>query len=207
MVLIPGALGEDEMAKQTEMTRDAALSILESQGMRWQRVGRGQRFVAHIATGRDTVRALVKVASLGSAIMTTDSDDPDKAKLSGFGPDVDHVLFAVRDPSTSEVAAYLVPKDEAERAYRETHRAWRKRHPKSPPNTTWVLWFTEGRDPDCNRFHQKWAQYRVGSRPSAGDASEGVPQRLTAPALAEEKARLAARLGVPANRIRIVIEL
>jgi hypothetical protein len=192
----------------TERTRQAALSILEFEGWSWSRVGKGQRFVVEMHKGEQTVRALMKVASIGSAITTTDNDDADKAKLIGFGPDVDHVLFAVGNPQTAETEAYLVPIGMAERAYRDTHRAWRARHPGGKPNTAWVLWFTDGGDQDCNRFHRKWAQFRIGSsRPSTGDPVETPLKRPTPPALAEEKARLAARFGVPADRIRIVIEL
>ena len=117
------------MAKETEYTRNIALSLLEQKGMEWERVGRGQRYVVRIKGNEKLVRALVKVASKGSAMVKTDIDDAENAKISGFSADVDHVLFAIGNVDSNKVSAYLVPISEVEKAYRSTHSAWRTKRP------------------------------------------------------------------------------
>lgn len=194
---------------ETEMTRNAALSLVAAEGMRWNRVGRGQRFVVHIERDLGLVRALVKVASRGSAMVRTDIDDSDKATLSGFKDDVDHVLFAVKSPDSGDVAAYLVPIGEVEEAFRSAHRAWRARRPKiDNDNTTWVIWFTDRGDPDCNRFHEKWSHYRIGrsSVPAELHSSVEHPARPLGLSIEEAKAGIAARFNVAPAQIRITIE-
>jgi len=199
------------MSPQTDATRNAALSILEAHGMSWVRVGRGQRFVVHIeGAGRKKVRALVKAASLGSAMVRTDRDDADSAKLLGFEADVDHVLFAVGSRDSTEIVAYLVPIKEVEAAYRSGHRVWRSTHAVRNENTTWVLWFNDsGTTPECNGFDRKWAQYRVGtSSPTAhvsGDPS-AVGHGGNNSAIEDAKGLIAARLGVSPDQVKIVIE-
>jgi len=198
------------METETAETRAAALSLLEAEGMEWARVGKGQRFVIHIHKGEEPLRALVKVASRGSAMVRTDIDDADKATISGFKDDVDHVLFAVRSPETREVSAYLVPLSEAEEAYRSTHRAWRAKRPNPDnDNTTWVLWFTDRGDPDCNGFHKTWTRYRIGGS-GIPVASEGAYSRMEEAggglSIEEAKAGLATRFKVPTANIRISIE-
>jgi hypothetical protein len=192
------------MTKMTDATRTNALSILEKLGMRWRRVGRGQRVVVHIDASSGAKRALVKTASLGSAMVRTDSGNSDEANLSGFGPDVDHVLFAVGTRGSPEVAAYLVPIEEVEEAYRSCHRAWQARHPATTDNRTWVIWFNDAGDPDCNGFHTKWAKYRLDDSSGRSAQQEMAP---ILPSIGEIKAQIAAHHRVSADKVRIAIEL
>lgn len=199
------------MTAETDNTRETALSILEAKEMRWERKGSGQRFVVHINQGLSTIRALVKTASRGSAMVRTDIDDADKAKIIGFKDDVSDVLFAVGDPVSNEVSAYLVPIKEVEAAYRSTHRVWKSHHPMGDENTTWVIWFNERGNADCNGFHLKWAHYRIGSRklPSLlvnEPRAIGNLKHADGLTITQAKQRLALSLGIDPSCIKITIE-
>lgn len=199
------------MSLETESTRNAALAILVAEGLIWVRVGKGQRFVVRISGGDRITTALVKTASRGSAIVRADIDDADRAKLSGFATDVSHVLFAIGNKDNGTVETYLVPLREVEVAYRETHRAWRANHMAGGDNTTWVIWFNDQGNQDCNGFHRKWANYRIGSSLPKGDrVSKDAILNHAKPkdglTIDEAKRRLAVSLGIDPSNIKIVIE-
>ena len=199
------------MTIETDATRDTALSILIESGMQWERKGSGQRFVVHIKQSLSTVRALVKTASRGSAMVKTDIDDAEKANISGFKDDVTHVLFAVGDPLSNEVTAFLVPIREVEDAYRSTHKVWKSHHPTGEENTTWVIWFNDRGNADCNGFHLKWAHYRIGSRnliikPENESKAFGNQKHANGLTIAQAKQGLALSLGIDPSCIKITIE-
>lgn len=193
------------MTLETEVTRQKALEALRSSGIEWSRVGKGQRFIVELLRNGIASRALVKVASRGSAMFRTTSDDADVAELSGFGPDIDFVLFAVGYPNDrhEKVEAYLVPLNEVDAAVRQSHRDWRRARPESNPSETWVIWFDNAGAPEANCFAEKWKTHRVGlSLTLRGESSSDEPQ-LT---IADAKRRLAKSLGVDQDRIKILIE-
>lgn len=195
------------MANDTETTRQMALAVMQKNGFKWGRVGKGQRYVVRLEKQGHESFALLKVASLGSAMVRTSDDDTDSASISGFGPDVDHVLFAVGDATSQGVRtirAFLVPAKEAEEAFREAHRDFRANSPNSQPSSTWVISFFDKGYPAGNGFAKKWAAYEVGSVMSAGSPiSEETSEKLT---IAEAKRLLAESFGVAPENIKIVIE-
>jgi len=195
------------MANDTETTRQMALTVLEKNGFKWERVGKGQRYVVRLEKNGEESFALLKVASLGSAMVRTSDDDTDSATISGFGPDIDYVLFAVGD-ATSQTArtirAFLVPASEAEGAFREAHRDFRANSPNSQPSSTWVISFFGKGYPAGNDFARKWANYEIGSAMSVSSPTvEQTSQKLT---VAEAKRLLAESFGVSPENIKIVIE-
>jgi hypothetical protein len=193
------------MTVETETTRAKALDILSGSGTTWNRVGKGQRFVVHFHRDGRLVRALVKVASRGSAMVRTDDDDADLATLSGFGNDVDHVLFAVGEKNSrlERVEAYLVPIEEAEMAFRNSHKGWKAKHPSSKPNTTWVIWFDASGDDACNRYSAKWKRFNIGASLTLRGEDGSTPRAaLTIP---EAKRLLAQSLGVRPEDIKITV--
>jgi hypothetical protein len=195
------------MGVQTPATRAAALSILETRGISWTRVGRGQRFVIHLEISGRPVRALVKVASLGSVMVRTDRE-ADDAKISGFKSDVDHVLFAVGRRASAAVEAYLVPIAEVDAAYRSAYRAWRSTHEMKAENRTWVLRFDEyGTLPECDRFSEKWARYLVGTTEQVPRIPSVVgPDAHKDSVVENAKQIVAAGLGVAIEKVKIIVE-
>lgn len=191
------------MSAETEETRKRAFSLIEKAGWSLSRIGKGQRYVVAINNpgSGTTIKALVKTASRGSAMVKTNSDNADDAKLSGFGDDIDHVLFAVGDPASGSVSAFLVPAAIVEEAYRKAHREWRANRPHSNANTTWVLWFNNGGSPEANGFAEKWKGHLVGTeeRPATASGQETL-------SIAEAKERLARTFGVSPASIKISIE-
>jgi hypothetical protein len=199
------------MTPQTEQTRAAALRIVEEQGYQVERVGKGQRFVVHLTKDGQRRRALVKVASLGSAMVRTDVDDADRAKISGFESDVDSVLFAVGERNSTSVSAYLVPISVVEEAYRSSHRVWRSTRPIKAVNLTWVIWFNDAGAPECSGFARTWSHYRLGNNARGpGRASVELPSpadhdRLQR-AIESAKQRIAAEGRLRPDQVKIVIE-
>lgn len=193
------------MTLDTEITRQRALDALQSSGLEWSRVGRGQRYVIELRKNATTYRALVKVASRGSAMFRTSSDDPDTAELSGFSSDIDYVLFAVGYPNDrlEKVEAYLVPVAIVDQAVRQSHREWREARPDSNPSDTWVIRFDNSGANEANGYAERWKLHRVGlSLTLHGDQ----PQNEAPLTIAEAKRRLANSLGVEQDRIKISIE-
>jgi hypothetical protein len=188
----------------TEATRLAALAQLEPAGIKWTLVKTGQRHLIDFNIGGSPGRALVKTGSLGQAIVKSSEDDPDRARLSGFSDDLSHVLFAIGTRSGTGVDAYLVPRDEAESAWRENHRAWKATHTASPPNTTWVIRFGGSSKSPYSGFAEKWDRYRV--RPSEPPSRESVKVQND-PGLSPEQAKrgLAIFFGVKPDNIKIII--
>ena len=193
------------MSIETEVTRQKALESLRSSGVEWSRVGKGQRYLVAIVKDGVTSKALVKVASRGSAMFRTSSDDAEAAELSGFGSDINYVLFAVGYPNDrfEKVEAYLVPVSVVDAAVRRSHSDWRNARPDSNPSQTWVIWFNASGAKEANNFADKWKEYRCGtSLTLRGDGPQEEPL-LT---LAEAKRQLAQSLGVDQDRIKITIE-
>jgi len=196
------------MAVETENTRNVALSLLEAKGMEWRRVGKGQRFVIHAQNDQKTIRVLVKVASRGSAMVRTDIDDAEKAVISGFSSDVDSVLFAVGGRDNKEISAYLVPIKEVEEAYRSTHGKWRAKRPTGTKNMTWVIWFNDSGDADCNDFHQIWEHYCIGTYSTSTMRVVDSERQMVVKGISieEAKAGLATYFNVNPNNVKIAIE-
>lgn len=185
----------------TEQTRATGIDGLRIAGWQAKLANVGPRYTVTLSKNGKNIRALVKVASKGSAMVKTTDDDADSARISGFGPDVSHVAFFVRMPANDdEVHVYVVPISVAEAAFREAHRAWRDRIGPGPQNTTWVIWFqSQTGDADCNGFADKWASFKVGS----GKVSE-TPRPLT---VEQAKAGIALHYGVEQSQVRISIDL
>lgn len=143
------------MGTEAEATRQAALSLVVDAGMKWSRVGKGQRFVVDIIKRKKTVRALVKTASKGGALVRAESIAND-AVISGFDRDIDYVLFAVALPDQDDVAAYLVPFDVAEEAFRASDRhSWNK----AGNYAVWVIGFAGAGNRTSNGFAMKWSEF------------------------------------------------
>jgi hypothetical protein len=197
---------EEIMTIETERTRNAALKILDRLGIEWRRTGKGQRFVIEFSYKGRAVSALVKTASRGGAIARASSDDPDDATLSGFGQDITDVFFAVANPYSGEVSAYLVPAVTAENAWKEAHRAFRATHRNGKANTTWVIHFNDvGSSSESNGYQRKWARYLLGDADPIG--LSGAPHnRLPGLSIEEAKQGLSERFAVPIDSIRITIE-
>jgi hypothetical protein len=196
------------MAISTESNRNTALQLLELAGKSWKRIGKGQRFVIQVDRSGETISALVKVASKGSAMVRTDVDDAEEAKISGFTDDVRFVFFAIGNPKTLTVSAYLVPIEEVEAAYRASHRKWRDNHPTGTENTTWVLWFNDSGDADCNGYHRKWEHYRIGESDTPMERTISADKQGSVSGLSIEEAKvgLARRFNVDPANVKIVIE-
>lgn len=183
------------MPRLTKATRKAALEVVEAAGYTVTRIGAGQRYVYRLERGGQTWRALLKIASASNLIGKVDVPDADLGKLSGFGPDVDHVLIGVRIRGTDEVSVFLVPIGEVDAAFRDGFRAWAAEHPETAHrNRSWVLHFHRTGHPDCGFFHEKWARYRI--EPAAPDAQIEAAREL-----------LAARHGVAPERVRFLIDV
>lgn len=198
------------MAIETEATRQAALSVIERKGMKWSRVETGNlnRFVVNVIKGDKTIRVLVKTASKGGALVKADSIAND-AVISGFDGDINYVLFAVGLPDQDDVAAYLVPFDVAEEAFRSSdRRSWNKKE-------TWAVWVLQFAGPGnrtSNGFVMKWREYLIGTtgshtprppHPNKESSERNASKKLT---IAEAKRLLAISLGVPSSNITITIE-
>jgi len=197
------------MADQTNHTRVSALDVLAQAGYAVRALNRGQRVVVELEQHGVTIEELVKTGSLGRAMVTTSSGDPDNAKISGFGDDVGFVLFAIGD-GRGQVAAYLVPREEAESAFRDAQRGWIGEHPDASDSTTWVVYFNDRGSPAANGYHKKWAKYRV--EPLVQTKPTGNPGILVGgPAsghltIGEAKRLLSISLGVPLESVKITIE-
>jgi hypothetical protein len=147
------------MSEESQETRKVALSLLNDAGMKWTRIGNGQRFIVDVDNGKNTRRALVKTASKGGAMVLASSVD-ENATISGFNGDFDDVLFGVGYRDTDEVAAYLVPAKEVEAAYRSKSR--HSPH-KNGNSAVWILRFGGPGDETWNGFSAKWRHYRIGT--------------------------------------------
>ncbi|MDC9822373.1 hypothetical protein PRN20_01400 [Devosia sp. ZB163] len=194
---------------ETQETRSSAYAILEAAGYSLTPIGKGNRVVMKVQKGGSTFDALVKTASLGNAMVKTSSGDPDTAKISGFGGDTSHVIFAVGG-RRGRVDAYLVPSIEAEEAFRKAQRDYLPEHPNAVKNTTWVIYFGSNGDAGANGYANKWAKYRIVPDGGPSAAGQDAPER-TDPAepgkltIAEAKRLLALSLGVRPEDVKISI--
>ena len=100
----------------TNETRKAALDLLTEAGIRWSMIDGDQRPLIDFMREGKSGRALIKAGSIGNAMVKASEDDPDRARLSGFGDDVTDVLFAIGAGAKKTVEAFLVPRREAEMA-------------------------------------------------------------------------------------------
>jgi hypothetical protein len=172
------------MATATDGTRQAALSILSGKGLNWTRVGNGQRFIVEITRDNKTVSALVKTASYGGAMVSASSIGND-AVISGFDGDVDYVFFAVGSRDTGEVAAYLVPFDVAEKAYRATdRRSW---HKDREAGAVWLLNFLGSGSKPGNGFAKKWHDYLIGTTDQREPLQVDRTEKENSPVIAPTK--------------------
>ena len=167
------------MGGDAERIRNGALSILTDKGMKWSRIGSGQRFLVEIVDGHKTKRALVKTASKGGAMVFASSVNKN-ADISGFDDDFDEVLFCVGDPDTDFLAAYLVPAHEAEEAYRSESRHSKR----AAGGAMWIIGFYGAGDKPWNGFAEKWRKYLIGAKddvigPTAGPAARERPRART----------------------------
>ena len=201
------------MGALTDETMEAALRVVRDAGIAVKLDQRGSRVTAEITRDGVTRKTLVKIASIGNAMVNADIDDADGASLRAL-EGVNDVLFAIGLPGSDIVQAFLVPVETVEKAYRDTHRRWRDTHAEKNENTTWVLPFGPTKDPALGGFAEKWSSYLVGqSRRGVGDpaqdvgpASSSESGEIRGLSVDEAKEGLSARFGVPVERIRIVIE-
>lgn len=204
------------MTNLTDQTTETALQIVRDANIPVSASQRGSRVTVEVTIDGRTRRALVKTASIGNAMVNADIDDADKATLRAF-EGFDDVLFAIGQPRSEIVQAFIVPADEVEQAYRDTHRHWRDTHPdKKNENLTWVLPFGQTKDPFLGGFGTKWAKYLIGQarRGTDGPAPRRAGSPQTSPhdnvagglSVEEAKRGLSLRYDVPIERIKIVIE-
>jgi hypothetical protein len=197
------------MNRSTEQTRRIAYEILRSAGYKVVDASAGGRVLVDIdAPDGWKLRALVKTGSLGRAMVKAKSGDPD-AVISGFGADIEAVLFAIGDKDGG-VSAYLVPEQQAQDAFRKAHRERRGTSEKSAANTTWVIYFDDKGEPAANGYAETWKSYRI----NPSDGEEVIRSATAGSARVEEgglsigeaKRRLSITLGVPVTSIKISIE-
>jgi hypothetical protein len=201
------------MANETDGTREAALAVIINRGMHWRRVGKGQRFVVDITKGKKTFRTLVKTASYGGAMVRADSVNDD-AVISGFGADVEYVLFAVGLRETEEVAAYLVPFNVVEKAYRSSdRRSWEKNR---DAGAVWIIQFAGAGDRPSSGFVEKWREYLIGTtgevrprqltRTKKENQPAGAPTKV-AEVMAWAKQRVAEIEGVHVDAVKLDLKV
>ena len=204
------------MTSLTDQTTETALQIVRDANIPVSVSQRGSRVTVEVTFDGRKRRALVKTASIGNAMVNADIDDADKATLRAF-EGFDDVLFAIGQPRSEDVRAFIVPADEVEKAYRDTHRHWRGTHPdKKNENLTWVLPFGPTKDPVLGGFGTKWAKYLIGQarRGTDGSAARPAGSPQTSPhdnavdglSVEEAKRGLSLRYDVPVERIKIVME-
>jgi hypothetical protein len=126
-----------------------------------------------------TVRALVKTASYGGAMVRASSIARD-AIISGFDGDVDYVFFAVGIRDTDDVAAYLVPINVAEKAFRSSdRRSW---HKDREAGAVWIVHFMGTGNRSSNGFAEKWREYLIGTTDKSKPSQFGRIEKENYPA-------------------------
>jgi hypothetical protein len=117
-----------------------------------------------------------------------------------------------RQRTPGPVVAYLIPAAVVANAARSTHKDWLATNPNTKgDNRTWNLWFNNGGPPNSSSFAEKWQQYRLRGSASAGlplaSPSSASPSVKLGDVIAWAKAQIAEAAGVPAERVKITIDV
>jgi hypothetical protein len=199
---------EDRVTK--EALTEAALGLMSKTGRPLERIkSRGRAVIFRMPNGK-TVR--LRTSNDHLLLVGADAEDPRTARLNVEGTDYVLIVMPERQRTPGRVICYLVPAEVVADAVRSSQSDWLATKPNTKGNNrTWTLWFSG--PAHANNFAEKWSEYRL-----LGDAFAGLtpippashlasPQLKLGDVIASARLQIAEAAGVPADRVRITIDV
>lgn len=193
-----------------EALAQAGLHLMKHCGKPLERVKSNGRAMIYRMSDGATVR--LRTCNDHILVVLADADDPDTARLNVEGTDYVLVVMPERQRTPGPVTGYLVPAEVVASAARSTHKDWLATRPNTKgDNRTWNLWFNKDGPSKANNFAEKWQQYRLDGFASASSAISAAPSSSSPMKLGDviaiAKLQIAEAAGVPADRVRITIDV
>jgi hypothetical protein len=187
----------------------AGLELMKQCGMPLERVkSSGRSMIYQMGDG---ARVRVRTCNDHLLLVLADAADPETAHLNVEG--TDHVLIVMpeRQRTPGPVVGYLVSASTVAAAARSAHKDWLATQPNTGgDNRTWTLWFNKDGPSKSNNFAEKWQQYRLRGSASAGSSVLPLGSPSSAKlgdVIALARIQIAEAAGVPADRVKITIDM
>jgi hypothetical protein len=201
-------MGEDRVPNEALVR--AGLELMKQCGKPLERIKSNGRAMIYRMGDGATVR--MRTCNDHLLVVLADADDPDTAGVNVEGTDFVLMVMPERQRTPGPIVGYLIPTAIVADAARSTHKAWLATNPNTKgENRTWNLWFNKYGPSIASNFFEKWQQYRLAGSALAGLAIEASPSSSSLPRLgdviARAKAQIAEAAGVPADCVKITIDI